>query len=359
MPAGGHAAIPATFGDVTVEWCRARIQDRFDDLLVEVGATGVQDGRFGTTARLSLTWAHGQGPPTMIVKLASASPRTRQAGRLHRTYEVETGFYQDMARHVGAHVAHCYFAAYDQDTGGYCLLLEDITGAVQGDQVAGSPPGHVLTALTELARLHASTFGDERLRVLPWLRGRSPVITSHAAAAMALRWSRRFTTRLADSLHRDIPQALDLLSASAPAYGGSPSPSPSPSPEVGVALVHGDFRSENLLFRAGHAVVLDWQTAGQGAAMADVSYFIGTSAADAGEPARHARYLDHYLAQLRAEGAVPDQDQCWRDYRAYAFGGLIMAIVGWVLVDRTPRGDDVFAAMANRAASHAIQVIRA
>lgn len=353
MPAGGHTPIPATFGDVTVEWCRARIQDCFDDLLVEVGATAVQDGQFGTTARLSLTWAYGQGPPTMIVKLASASPRTRRAGRLYRTYEVEAGFYRDMAGRVGARVPHCYFAGYEPDTDGYCLLLEDITGAAAGDQVAGSPPEHVLTALTELARLHASTFGDERLRVLPWLRGRSPVITSRAAAAMALRWSRPFTARLADLLHRDIGRALDLLSASAPAYGGSP------PPEAGVALVHGDFRSENLLFRPGQAVVLDWQTAGTGAAIADVSYFIGTSAADTREPTRHARYLGHYLAQLRAEGAVPEPDPCWRDYRAYAFGGLIMAIIGWVLVDRTPRGDDVFAAMANRAASHAIQVSRA
>jgi hypothetical protein len=351
MPAGSPAPIPASFAGVTIQWCRARIQDCFDDMLLAADVTPVRDGRFGATARLSLTWAHGHGPPTMIVKLASTSPRTRRAGRLYRTYEVEAGFYQDMAGRVGAHVARCYHAAYEPETGGYCLLLEDITGAVQGDQVAGCTPEHVLTALTELAGLHSSTFGDERLRVLPWLRGRSPVITSREAAAMALRWSRPFTTRLAGLLHTDLPRALDLLSAAAPGYGRPP--------RAGVALVHGDFRSENLLFRPGQAVVLDWQTAGTGAALADVSYFVGTSAADTGEPGRHARYLGHYLAQLRAEGAVPEPDKCWRDYRAYAFGGLIMAIIGWVLVDRTPRGDDVFAAMANRAASHAIQVSRA
>lgn len=348
MSVGSQTPIPAAFVGVTAEWCRARLRDRFDDALLAADLTPVQGGRFGTTARLSLTWAHGQGPPTMIIKLASASPRTRRAGRLYRTYEVEVGFYQDMAQRVGAHVARCYFAAYEPDTDGYCLLLEDIAGAAQGDQVAGSAPEQVLTALTELARLHASTSGDNQLRELPWLRGRSPVITSREAAAMALRWSRPFTTRLAGSLHRDIPRALDLLSAGAPDYGGPP--------EAGVALVHGDFRSENLLFRPGEAVVLDWQTAGAGAALADVSYFVGTSAADTGEPGRHARYLDHYLAQLRAEGRVPDPGQCWRDYRGYAFGGLIMAIIGWVLVDRTPRGDDVFAAMANRAASHVLEL---
>jgi hypothetical protein len=344
------APIPATFGGITVEWCRARIQDYFDDILLAADVIPVQDGQFGTTARLTLTWAHGQGPPTMIIKLASTSPRTRRAGRLYRTYEVEVGFYQDMAGRVGARVPRCHFAAFEPDTGRYCLLLEDITSAAQGDQVAGSTPEQVLTALTELARLHASTFGDEKLRELNWLRGRSPVITSREAAAMALRWSRPFTTRLAGLLHRDVTRALDLLSAAVPGYGGSPG--------AVVALLHGDFRSENLLFRQGQAFVVDWQTAGTGAALADVAYFIGTSAADIGEPGRHARYLDHYLAQLRTGGAIPDPGECWRDYRAYAFGGLIMAIVGWVLVDRTPRGDDVFAAMANRAASCVLELSR-
>jgi hypothetical protein len=343
--------IPLTFGGVTIEWCRARLEHCFDDMLLAAGLIPMADGRFGSTGRLNLTWAHGQGPPTMIIKLASASPRTRRAGRLYRTYEVEAGFYQDLAWRVGARVARCYFAAYAPDTDRCCLLLEDITDAVQGDQVAGSAPEHVMTALTELARLHASTSGEQGLHELPWLRGRSPVITSAEAAAMAMRWSRRFTTRLAGLLHRDVPVALDLLGVGALAYGGSP--------EADVALVHGDFRSENLLFRPGQAFVLDWQTAGMGAALADVSYFIGTSAADTGVPGRHARYLDHYLAQLRAEGAVPDPDRCWRDYQAYAFGGLIMAVAGWVLVDRTPRGDDVFAAMANRAASHVLELTHA
>lgn len=102
--------IPATFGGVTIEWCRARLQDCLDDRLLVADITPMADGRFGTTARLSLTWAHGQGPPAMIIKLVSASPGTRRAGRLYRSYEVEAGFYQDMAWRIGAHVARCYFA---------------------------------------------------------------------------------------------------------------------------------------------------------------------------------------------------------------------------------------------------------
>ena len=336
--------------DVTVRWCQARLQARFDDVVLTATVTPLQTGRFGTTGRLNLTWARGDGPPSMIVKLASASPRTMRAARLFRTYEVEAGFYRDVAGRIEVSVADCYFADYEPETGSYCLLLEDITDASHGDQLAGSSEEHALAALTQLASLHASTLGDDAICQLPWVRGRSPVITSREAAAMALRWSRHFVTRLSGSLRGDIPRALDLLSAVAPSYGGE-------SP-MGLALIHGDFRSDNLMFRPGQALILDWQTAGAGAALADVTYFIGTSLADTGKPVSHDQYLTHYVGELRARGAEPDSGECWRDYRAYAFGGLIMAIVGWAMVDRAPRSDAMFAAMANRAASHVLGLCR-
>lgn len=82
------------------------------------------------------------------------------------------------------------------------------------------------------------------------------------------------------------------------------------------------------------------------------------SLADTGKPVSHDQYLTHYVGELRARGADLDSSECWRDYRAYAFGGLIMAIVGWAIVDRAPRSDAMFAAMANRAASHALGLCR-
>jgi phosphotransferase family enzyme len=341
-------AIPREFGDITTGWCQAQLAGSFDDAVVAVGVTPLGPGRFGTTARLRLTWAAGRGPATMIVKLASSSPRTRRAARLFRTYEVETGFYRDVARRLRVHVARCYCCAYEPADGSYCLLLEDITGAAHGDQLAGCRAGQAQAALAELARLHAGTLGESDIARLPWVLGRSPAITSREAAAMALRWSHQFVTHLSGSLRGDVPRALGLLSAAAGSYGGRA--------EAGLALLHGDFRSDNLMFRAGQAVVLDWQTAGTGPALADVSYFVGTSVADSDRAGRHAAYLDYYLARLRAEGAVLDPDGCWHDYRAYALGGLIMAIVGWALVERTPRGDGMFAAMANRAASHVLEL---
>jgi hypothetical protein len=40
----------------------------------------------------------------------------------------------------------------------------------------------------------------------------------------------------------------------------------------------------------------------------------------------------------------------WREYRFYAFSGFLMAILASMNVERTPRGDEMFAVMAERPA---------
>ena len=46
----------------------------------------------------------------------------------------------------------------------------------------------------------------------------------------------------------------------------------------------------------------------------------------------------------------------WEDYRRYAFGGLIMAVVASTLVRRTDRGDEMFITMADRHARQALDL---
>ena len=44
-------------------------------------------------------------------------------------------------------------------------------------------------------------------------------------------------------------------------------------------LVHGDFRSENILFSDTEATTVDWQTVGESSALTDAAYFLGGSVA--------------------------------------------------------------------------------
>jgi hypothetical protein len=46
-------------------------------------------------------------------------------------------------------------------------------------------------------------------------------------------------------------------------------------------------------------------------------------------------------------------DDAWLEYRRYTFAGFVMAVVASMIVKQTPRGDEMFMAMANRHGVHA------
>ncbi len=47
---------------------------------------------------------------------------------------------------------------------------------------------------------------------------------------------------------------------------------------------------------------------------------------------------------------------CWDGYRRHAFGGIVMDVIAAMVVQRTERGDEMFTAMANRHAAHALDL---
>jgi hypothetical protein len=83
----------------------------------------------------------------------------------------------------------------------------------------------------------------------------------------------------------------------------------------------------------------------------------GTSFADPAERRACERGLiDAYLVRRAALGEAPDAEAFWRDYRRNAFAGMIMAINAANYVERTERGDRMFAAMAERPARMALDL---
>jgi len=118
-------------------------------------------------------------------------------------------------------------------------------------------------------------------------------------------------------------------------------------------VVHGDFRADNLVADRGRITVLDWQTAAHEPAATDLSYFLGASVDVAVRREIEQSAVRRYVTALSRHGITVSVDDCWRDYRRYAFGGLFMSIVGSTLVVRTERGDHMFATMTNRHGMHA------
>ena len=313
-----------------------------------VQATPVGTGQVSDSYRLSLTYDGPTGlPPTMIAKVPATDPASRNAARAFRTYEIEASFYTQLAPRLPVALARCYYAAYDPGPDEYVVLLEDLTPALPGDQLAGLHPDDAAAAIRELAALHAAGWDAAELAALPWLN-RSGADGAKALAAILTDLYPRFRERYADRLE---PGTLGLIEDFLPMASSYLAAGAEPR-----TIVHGDFRADNLLFGATRPVVLDWQTAGFGAGTGDLSYFLGSSLPVAARRQYEEALVRRYHAALNSAGAELSWHDCWTGYRRHAFGGIVMDIIAGTTVKQTERGDAMFATMARRHARHALDL---
>jgi len=314
------------------------------DSVISCEATPVGTGQMADTLRLTFTTSGGSAG-SVVVKLASDDATSRATGVLVRAYDVEVGFYAQVARSLGLRVPDCHLAVIDEGAEWFTLVLEDVADGAQGDQLAGCTPEVASAALTEMALLHGTAWGRTDLAALPCLDRRTPAgdqMTTDLVTSVWPGFIERYRSMVA-SEHLEVAGRLvahiaDWMAARPP----------------GETVTHGDFRLDNLLIGAGRPVVVDWQTAIWGSAATDVAYFLGGSLTP-GDRRRHGRDLvADYHHVLMASGASDlTLDQLYEDVTAAAPWGLVMCIVPAMIVRRTDRGDVMFTTSLAR---HADQV---
>ena len=215
--------------------------------------------------------------------------------------------------------------------------------ARQGDQLKGASLAEIEAAIEQAAALHAPLWNSPRLKDYAWLGfGRQ---NKEVVRALLPTLYQGFQDRYKDRLAPEILEmGRDFMARINKYLDGK---------IKALTLVHSDFRIDNLLFHpaTGAVTVVDWQTVSLGPGAADIAYLIGTSIAD---PAIRAieeeRLVDGYAAMLRDAGVSVSNEQCWHDYRRFAFSGFVMAVFASMNVERTERGDEMFAVMAERPA---------
>ncbi|MQA96638.1 MAG: phosphotransferase [Streptosporangiales bacterium] len=316
--------------------------------VVGVEAVQVGNGMVADSVRLRLTWDRpNPGPDVLIAKVPAAAEESRATAAAQRTYELEAAFYRDLAATVGVHTPRCYASAFDPETQGYVVLLEDLAPAEVGDQVTGCTVDQAAATVRELVALHASRWDDPELIALDWLTRPEPgaaefvgQLVNGLLPGFTDRYRDRLDPEVMALVHRYIPQLGELA-------GHRPRP---------WTLVHGDFRLDNLLFGGERVAVLDWQTIKIGKSLSDVAYFVGSGLLPEERRAHEQDLVRAYHAGLRAAGVELSWDEVWHDYRRYSFDGLTMAVAASMLVTRTDRGDDMFMAMAERHGRQALDL---
>ena len=285
----------------------------------------------------------------MIAKFASANEQSRSTGLMTRAYEIEVGFYGKVAHRVRTRVPECYYGQCEPETGWFVLVLEDLVGAVQGDQLAGCGVEAAAAALGELAGLHAPLW-DCDLALMEWLRPGGAEADAFLAGLVASLWP-GFVDRYRDRLD---PDHLGLCDRFIEVLG----PWLTARPQA-TTVTHGDFRLDNLLFLPGNArpYVVDWQTAAWGAAASDVAYFVGGCLTVDDRREHRVALVDGYHDALEAAGVTGfGRDRLDREYRTLCFGGLVMSIGASMLVKRTERGDEMFVTSVSRFAQQALDL---
>lgn len=322
--------------------------------VTDLASERVGTGQVGQNVRFNLTLSRpAEGAPASVVgKFPSSDPVSRATGVAQGNYMKEVRFYQEVAPTVDIRTPHCFHAAYDPGSSGFVLLMEDLTPARQGDQIAGCGVDEAALALEELAKLHAPRWNDPSLDAVDWLNRRSPEGARIVQALYTSVWP-GFVARYGDRLAPEALEAAERLGPRLAAW--------LMQPEGARAVTHGDYRLDNMLFgtpEGGHPLtVVDWQTPGHGPPLADVSYFLG-----AGLPVelrrRHEKELLRAYHRHLVAGGVSGYDlvRCEEDYRRFAWSGVVMAVCASMIVGQSERGDAMFLAMAERHCAHALDV---
>lgn len=317
--------------------------------LESFSANPVGTGQMSKSFRLTLDWRDHAGPTSVIAKCPTTDASTKAIAVALRCYALELGWYRELAHQVSVACPACLHLEASSDEQDFVLLLQDLAPAQQGDQLAGASIPQIEAALRQAARLHAPFWGDPAVNQISWL---APSDSSAGMVRMLLpslfaQFRERYATRLAP----EILEMGDAFVARLDRYLARTPAAPT--------VQHRDFRIDNILFApsGGDAWVVDWQTLGIGAGALDVSYLIGTSIADPAQRAtEEARLVRFYAGELIRLGAACNSEQIWREYKLYAFSGFLMAIFAAMNVERTERGDEMFAVMAERPARQALHL---
>lgn len=337
------STIPRYPSDVTPAWLASILAGRAtatDVTSVDVRPVGT--GQTGATFRVTATYAanpHGL-PDTFILKLPSCDDAVRD--RVSLGYRSESAFYQSVADQVTIPIPECFGCEIADEGASFALLLSDQAPAVQGDQIAGCGVEQARLAVRALAGLHAPTWCDPHWQTF---EGLAMSITGEDAIRGLGDISKMAADITRDKLAGKLSDAdAETLSASMAAV----TPWLLGAPDR-FALLHGDYRLDNLLFDGDRVTVVDWQTLGVGLAGRDLAYFTGTSL----EPELRADVEKDLVAdyhQALTEQGVTDYDleTCWQDYRLGMIQVPLISGLGCAFSVETERGDDMMAAMLRR-----------
>ena len=339
-------------GDIDPAWMTAMLQQAGIDAVVRgLTSKGVGTGQIGDSVRFVLDYERGgEGAPASVVgKFPAADDTSRATGVMLGNYHREVNFYRHLAGKALIHTPRCWFTDVEDATGEFVLIMEDLAPAQQGDQLKGVSLDQARLVMGEAAKLHASHWNDDGLDDLPWVSGSKAAPASPATPEMVQALWGGFVARYGPRLEPAWVEIGEVLGRS---FGAMATLHDGPR-----CLTHNDFRPDNMMFggaAGGHPITtLDWQSFAYGAGASDVAYFLAGALPAEVRRAHEAELLELYHAKL-VELGVADyaMTDLRRHYGSGAFLLFFTAFFAAMVVEQTPRGDEMFLRMLGGASDH-------
>jgi hypothetical protein len=282
----------------------------------------------------------------VVVKMPSTDPVSLATASAQHLYEREVRFYELVAPSVAIRTPTCFASMFDEATGAFLLVLESLLPCQVSDQLVGLPFEHATIAVTELAGLHAPLWGTPPLPGLGFVGDVAESLRPlylEVLPALFVGFLDRYGDHVGASTRSEVEWLMPRLGTYLAGRGGPPT------------IIHGDFRTDNLIFggRGGEVpmATVDWQTVAHGCGALDVAYLLTTSLEPELRRHNERELLDAYLERLGELGVTGyDERALFEDYAWHAFQGIVMLVCASMLVARTDRGDEMFLTMIERSA---------
>ena len=292
---------------------------------INVEQVGVGIGHVGESVRCRLTYADDApgAPVTVFVKMHSSHPSTDKLARRVRLYRRECAFYRLLSNRAPIRSPILYYGDYERRSNRLVLVLEDLGGMRQVDEIDGAGADQARCAVRAIARFHASSWN--RTHESPYIdifnsldpKWRPPVQLIYLASL------RRTFEVFGDHFSSDMRRVTETLGWRAADYMGDLAVGPR-------AFGHGDYRLDNMFFGAGDDdfAVIDWQVCGGNNPLGDVAYFLGGSLSiDVRRTIEREAVAEYHDIVCRADAGDFSAEECWRLYRQNMLVRLITLVV--------------------------------
>lgn len=318
-----------------------------DAAVKTIQAKPIGVGLLGDTVRFDLTYDVAEaGPASIVGKFPAANTEVRSRGAALGIYLAETRFYQEFAPRTSMQLPRCYYAEIDPATSEAGLLLENLSPARSADQLTGCSRADAEHAMRQAAALHAAHFNDASLTTIDWLQARQRTFVGVAPDMQA--FAKVYRERYSDLLESEYLVVVDEFAKKAADVLLRKPPR--------IALVHADYRLDNMLFdaRSGKTplVVVDWQSVAPDNPGIDTAFFMESSYPIPDRSRDERDLLRLYHDELQRHGLKGyDFASVWDDYRRGAWQGMFTAIVASAMAKRTERGDQLFTQLVRGSAA--------